>query len=342
MAKSENPMNSLYRKLASFGLPKAWVRRNILPSWWDDEAAMTEGGFAEALLHVSRNAGLDIASLKRDVESAHAAAVPVRFKRRGDVDERELEVARTLACQLARTVAVAAPPAAPLVEPALELRERLLESRGWVDLAALVDNCWSLGIPVVQTTNFPPKAKKPDALAVDVGGRKVIVITTGRTAAPWLLFFVAHELGHIALGHVKPDTVLLDSAVSRDDTDAEEVAANAWAVTLLSGSPETRFHAPATWPNARQLAADARSLSTSQQTDPGFIVLNYAHSMGRTFFAVANAALKLMPEAANGDETIRRLARQRLDWSLLGEDAAEFTARMLEGVDEEKSTAMAS
>jgi len=343
VTKLFNPMNDLYRKLASFGLPRAWVKRNILPSWWDDEAALSPSGFAEALLHVSRTAGLDLASLNGHEASAQPISVPARFKHRTNVKERDLEVAKTLACQLARTVAVAAPsPVAQVVASAAELREQLLEPRGWIDLPALVQYCWSIGIPVLQTTNFPAKAKKPDALAVDVGGRKVIVLTTGRTGSPWLLFLVAHELGHVALGHVQPDSALVDSEVRRDDTDADEVAANAWAVTLLSGKPDTRFHATAAWPTAHQLAADAQRLATPKQTDPGFIVLNYAYSMGKTFFAVANAALKLMPETARGDETIRAHAREKLDWSLLGEDAAEFAARMLEAPDEDKTAALAS
>lgn len=74
MAKTENPMKGLYRKLASFGLPKAWVQQNLLPSWWDDEAALSNAGFAEALLHVSRTAGLDLASLRENVEAAKPVA----------------------------------------------------------------------------------------------------------------------------------------------------------------------------------------------------------------------------------------------------------------------------
>lgn len=58
-------------------------------------------------------------------------------------------------------------------------------------------------------------------------------------------------------------------------------------------------------------------------------MLNYAHSMGREFFAVANAALNHLPGTRGGDASILRLARENLDWSLLGEDAVEFASRML-------------
>jgi hypothetical protein len=222
---------------------------------------------------------------------------------------------------------------------ALELREQLLENRSWIDLEALVGHCWSIGIPVLGTTNFPRGALKPDGLAVDVGGRRVIVLTTGRTTAPWLLFLVAHELGHIACGHLETNSALVDAKVDRDDSDSEEAEANTWAITLLSGMPDIAFRATATWPNATELAREAQGLATRLQTDPGFIVLNYAHSMGNSFFAVANAALKLMPGTAGGDDRVRRLAREKLDWSRMGEDAAEFTSRMLGTPDDESVSA---
>lgn len=324
-----NPMKALYAKLATFGLPRAWVRQNLLPSWWDDEAALTEAGFAEAQLHIARNSGLSISSLDASAVPAAGASASVRFKRRSDTDPVDLEIARTLSTQLARTVAAAAAASSQNPLTALELRERLLETRSWIDLEVLVTYCWSIGIPVLRTTNFPSGTRKPDALAIDVGGRRVIVVTNGRTSAPWLLFLVAHELGHIACGHLTPDTALVDADIDRDDVDIEEREANAWAIALLSGKPDVAFRATSTWPNASQLAADAQELGVRLQTDPGFIVLNYAYSMGNSFFAVANAALKLMPRTSDGDGVIRRLAREKLDWSRLGEDAAEFTARMI-------------
>lgn len=330
-----NPMKKTYDKLATFGFPRAWVRRNLLPSWWDDEAAQTDAGLAEALLHIARTSGLDLSSIGSISEPAVAAPAAVRFKRRSDAEPDQLEVARTIATQFARVVAAASPQVSEFASSARELREQLLENRSWIDLEALVAHCWSVGIPVVRTTNFPTGVRKPDGLAVDVGGRRVIVLTTGRTGAPWILFLVAHELAHIALGHLKADSALVDSRVDRDDADAEEAEANAWAVTLLSGEPDRAFRATVTWPNAHELARDAQRLATQLQTDPGFIVLNYAYSMGRDFFAVANAALKLIPGTAGGDAQVKRLAREQLDWSRLGEDAAEFTSRMLGAADDE-------
>src|SRR5215471_1128165 len=47
----------------------------------------------------------------------------------------------------------------------------------------------------------------------------------------WLLFILAHVLGHILRGHVTRDGVLVDQEVDRTSaTDAEERAANAFAL----------------------------------------------------------------------------------------------------------------
>ncbi|MFZ4580681.1 MAG: hypothetical protein ACOYOB_20030, partial [Myxococcota bacterium] len=85
------------------------------------------------------------------------------------------------------------------------------------------------------------------------------------------------------------------------------------------------------WPNARQLAAIADRLGRRDQVDPGHIVLNYGHSMGKGFFAVANAALTHLAADSDAPRLINRVMSDRLDWSALPEDAAEFVMRMTKG-----------
>lgn len=70
-------------------------------------------------------------------------------------------------------------------------------------------------------------------------------------------------------------------------------------------------------------------LGREHRTYPGHIILNYAHSMGGAgFFAVANAALKLIEPEANAPDLIRRKMAANLDWSALPADASEFLMRM--------------
>lgn len=100
----------------------------------------------------------------------------------------------------------------------------------------------------------------------------------------WLLFILAHELGHLVLGHVPEDGALLDEHIDKDSTDSEEEQANAFAVELLTGASGRRFVATGRWPNARALVESARAIGQRQMIDPGHVVLNYAHSMGPSFF----------------------------------------------------------
>ena len=65
--------------------------------------------------------------------------------------------------------------------------------------------------------------------------------------------------------------------------------------------------------------------------DPGHVVLNYAHSMGDGFFAVANAALTRLDPEANAIAFIRGVMADRLDWSNLPEDSSEFLMRVTAG-----------
>lgn len=327
MAKPNNPMSDLYRKLATFGLPKSYVRSTLLPSWWDDEAGLTPGGFSEALLHVSRSAGLDLSSLRDAAKPVQAISIPVRFKHNKATRDGELGLARTLACQVARMAAAAAPELKTFPSTAAGIRELLLEDRNWIDLEALVDFCWSVGIPVLHVTEFPPKTKRMQALAVNVEGRPVIVCTNNKRAPAWLLFDVAHELGHCVLGHVQPGAALVDELIDRESVDADEVAANRFALELLSGMPGMRTTAT-TWPKAAVLAEEAMLLAVERQTDPGVIILNYAFSMGPDFFPVGNAALSHLTQQPDAPALLRRKMADALDWAKLPEDSSEFVAKM--------------
>src|SRR5262249_3747340 len=152
----------------------------------------------------------------------------------------------------------------------------------------LIDYCWSLGIPVIHLSSFP-NAKRPDGLCASVKGRPVIVLCKKVMRSAWLLFILAHELGHVALGHIEDDGVLIDESMSDNVKDKEEDDANAFAIELLTGNADERFSSSGRWPNATQLAEVALETGTRLRIDPGHIVLNYAHTMGGPFWPIANA-----------------------------------------------------
>ena len=70
---AKNPMTQLYSRLGSVGFPRKYLREIVLPSWWDDEIAHNPAGYTEWLMLLSRNLGLDLASMQNE-------AVPIGLR----------------------------------------------------------------------------------------------------------------------------------------------------------------------------------------------------------------------------------------------------------------------
>ncbi len=331
-AKASIPvgLRRLYARLGSAGFSRPYIRQTVLPGWWQDEAAQNPTGFAELHVLLARHLGLDLDSLEDETKPlAFAPSGPTKLKKAVDVAEEDLAVARAIATRAANLAAAAAPTdhgAIPF--SASEIRDQILATgQPWVSLDNLLDWCWSRGVPVLHVSVFPRSARKMDGLAARVQGHPVIIVSKNSHSPAWLLFIVAHELGHIALGHVEDEGILIDDRVEQQGADEEERAADAFALELLTGRPDCKFTAPARWPNAQQLAKDADRIGRRLKIDPGHVALNYGHSMGRTFFPVAQAALKLL-EHADGPAILRAKMEERLDWSGLPADSCEFLQRV--------------
>ncbi|MFM7793372.1 MAG: hypothetical protein ACKO90_36550, partial [Microcystis panniformis] len=56
-------MAALYGKLSEIGLKKNYVRKNGLPSWWDDELNDKPVAVLEGAGYIAKNLNLDLSSL---------------------------------------------------------------------------------------------------------------------------------------------------------------------------------------------------------------------------------------------------------------------------------------
>lgn len=56
-------MASLYQKLSKIGLKQNYVRKNGLPSWWDDELNDKPVAVLEGAGYIAKNLNLDLSSL---------------------------------------------------------------------------------------------------------------------------------------------------------------------------------------------------------------------------------------------------------------------------------------
>jgi len=332
-AKTPNPMKSLYARLRSIGLSTPYVQKLLLPDWWDDQVANTPAGFTEAVWTIARHLGVQPEQL-RDPNSVLElpGAQLVQFKLAQGIDAESVQLACVLGERVARFVLLGVEPSEHRSLSAQNIRTAILESgEPWVGLRNLLDYCWGAGIPVVHLAKLPPSTKKMDGLAINIDGRPAIVLTSQRNDPSWLLFHLAHELGHIALGHVDGGQTVVDGSIERDADDPLEVAANDYAIELVTGHAGTHVLPTARLMKAPRLAAVAAELGQQHNVDPGHIVLNYAHTMSRgqgNFWPLGNAALKLLP-SEDATAMIRDQMFSNLDWSSLPNDAAEFVTRMV-------------
>jgi hypothetical protein len=327
----KDPMTQLYGRLGSLGFPRKYLREVVLPDWWEDEIAHNPAGYAEGLLVLSRNLGLDLASLQNESMPVGLRNLgPCKFKRTNSKRDEELVIARALATRVAQLAAPAMPRSIqPLLSSPSSIREWIL-ARGarWVGLPELVDYCWAAGLQVLHVAAFPRGNKKMDGMAWVQDDRKAIVLSKNVKLSAWLLFILAHELGHIVLGHITGDGTLLDEEVDRNNPDREEQEANRFALELLTGIPDCEVIPVGPGVGARSLAKAAFKAGAQERIDPGHIILNSANQVGGNFYAVASAALRLLEPGADAPQLIRTQMLAHLDRTKLSEDTFEFILRV--------------
>jgi hypothetical protein len=326
----KDPMTSLYDRLGSLGFPRRYLREVVLPEWWDDEVAHNPAGYAQGLLVLSRNLGLDLASLQNGTAPVGLRNLgPCKFKKTASKRDEELIVARIVTTRVASMAAAAAPkPSRPFSTSAAAIRETILSGPpNWVGLAELIEYCWSVGVPVLHVPTFPEGARKMDGMAWVQSGRKAIVLCKNCMHSAWLLFILAHELGHIARGHLGGDGALVDEEVDQQGADKEEQEANAFALELLTGNPTCEIVPVGEGVSAGSLVTSALQLGMAERIDPGHIVLNCAHQAKGPYFALANAALNLLEPNGDAPGVIHKRMLAYLDRSAIPEETFEFILR---------------
>jgi len=327
VAAKKNPMTDLYDRLGSVGLPRKYLQEIVLPNWWDDEIAHNSAGYAEGLMILSKNLGLDLSTMQNQAVPVGLRNLgPCKFKKVARTRDEDLLLARTVATRVVDLIGPAVPKVKiHLPTTATEIRQVILRSGlPWVDLLSLVNYCWSVAVPVLPVSVFPPRAKKMDGLTSLRSDRYAVVISKNAKHSAWLLFVLAHELGHIFQGHLRNEGVLVDELVDRKSTDEEEKTANNFALELLTGNPELEVFPVGRKASARALARAALQAGEKEQIDPGHIVLNCAFQMGGDFFAIANAALRLLEPHADAVASLRSTMLANLDKTELPEDTYEF------------------
>jgi hypothetical protein len=329
MATSE--AQKLRKQLQGAGITRRAIDA-VWPQWWSAEAEASVSAVSELRFTVARRLGLSPQSLFEDAPR-FVWRDEAKFKNLGTATEDEAVVLSSFAVAVGGYL-VTATPSRPAIAPeplsALRLREILLESFQVVALDALLTFAWSIGIPVVQMRLFPLSQKRMEATTVRVRDRAAILVGRESRFQAQIAYVVAHEIGHLVLGHLQTATALLEmeDPLRVDSPDEEELAADRFALELLTGHPDIEVESDTASFTATQLAAAAFAASVDRRIDPGVLALCLGHATGRWRQAIG--AQKVLPPGEQDiGSRLNQLADTQLRWSDLSFESQEYLRKVL-------------
>lgn len=300
------------------------------PSWWDEGLASSPSGRAELRFALARRFGLRPEPLLGErVEFIWNDEARFKHLKPGDEGDRAAITSYGMAVGRSLLHATPAGPQLALVS-ALRLRQALLASRPYADLAGLVSTCWALGIPVVQLRVFPLEAKRMHAMVVHSDGRFAILLGHNARFPAQLAFTLAHELAHVMLGHLGEAPALIDveDPATADERDEQESSADGYALSVLTGRADPVIETDVDSFNAPTLANAVRTAAPLYRIDPGTLALCLAHR--RRAWPVAISALGLLyPNLGPIWREINSVAHQQLQWAALSDDSADYLRQVL-------------
>jgi hypothetical protein len=328
-AERENLINKLRRAgISRAAINAAW------PSWWDEALSASPSGRTELRFALARRLGLKPQPLLGErVEFVWNDEA--RFKHLSTHDEASKAAMTSFGMAIGKSLFRAVPRGPEIGSIVAErLREALLARRPFVDLAGLIAACWALGIPVIHLRVFPLEAKRMHAMVVRADGRFAILLGHDARFPAQIAFTLAHELGHIMLGHLDNAPALIDvedpaTAVARDE---EENAADEYSLTVLTGMPDPTIQTNVDSFNAPTLAEAVRTAAPRYRIDPGTLALCLAYR--RRAWPVAMSALGMLyPDVPAVWRELNNIAAQQIEWGALTDDANEYLRQVMGTAD---------
>lgn len=315
----------LIRELRDAGLSEQVVKA-AWPSWWSDDLAASSSGRAELRFALARKLGLSPRGLLGErVEFVWNDEA--RFKHLSTEDATQRAVLASFGVTVGRLVVRATPQHGTLENlDALRVRNAILASRPYVDLHGLLALCWGVGIPVIHLRVFPLTPKSMHAMVVEVGGRHAILLARDASYPAPVAFTLAHELGHAILGHLAgaPALVDLEDPAKSPGSDEQEVEADRFALTLLTGraDPEITTNVPRF--NAPTLANAVLNAGREHRIEPGTLALCLAYRRGAWPTAMASLKFIYGGRASPVWRGINAYAETQLDWGEIGDESADY------------------
>lgn len=322
----------LKQRLRSIGLSDSAITA-AWPAWWSEDADASVSAQAELRFSLARKLGLDPHSLlEEDQQPRFIWRDEARFKHLSDEGLLERAAITSFGTALGRYLIGASPVAPnPGEWSSSTLRQAILSRQPYVRIVDLLAACWGLGIPVVHLRIYPCARKRMSAMTVRVGERNAILVGKDSMYPPHVAFYLAHELAHIALGHLSRQPLVVDlesTELSFTNDDPEEVDADRFALELLTGSVHPTVLSRSEAYNAQELARVALEASSGLAIEPGTLALCFGFSTND--WATANAAMRFIYQAPRPVwELINRIATSQLILDQLPDDARGYLSAIL-------------
>ena len=322
-------MSVLYKKLSAIGFSKRFVREKGLPSWWNEELDNKPVAVLEGAGHIAQRLHLDLKSLLAENQKPQfKPLLHTKFKYhqqdKADVPDVAPQLASRVAEVVANTIKLEFQ---PIPSDPHQVRSEIVAKHPQVTLYSLLDYCWEHGIAVVYFKNYPNNTRKIRGMIQWQADHPVIVLSSGKTQSVCLAFDLAHELGHLALGHIQ-EGILIDDDIKQDSNDQEEKDSNQFAVKLLVNSFDNSV-GKKKFKNAKDLKNKITQLLQSDSTiDPSALALNYCW-YNKDYFALSMGCVNLIDSAKEGHKTINQFLEQHLNWEELSDDNADYLDQIL-------------
>lgn len=301
------------------------------PEWWSDELEASPSSRAELRFTLARKLGLSPKPLLGErVEFIWGDRA--RFKHLSAGDDVRQDAITSFGVSIGKlliraTRTVDFPPVS-----ALDLRAAALSNAPFVDLQSLIAICWSVGIPVIHLRVFPLARKSMHAMVVEDQGRYAILLGRDASFPAPVAFTLAHEIGHIMLGHLQGTSAIVDLEETEyaAEGDPQEDEADAYAITLLTGTPNPEITTNLGSFGARTLARSVLDAGPRYGIEPGTLALCLAHRTKN--WQVAMAALQYVySESKPVWQEVNGIANLELDWTQLNDDSTDYLEKIMLG-----------
>ncbi|KVT48327.1 ImmA/IrrE family metallo-endopeptidase [Burkholderia ubonensis] len=304
------------------------------PEWWSDAADASPSAQAELRFSLARNLGLDPLTVLDDQAPQFIWDDSAKYKSFKGDDQRDKPAITAFGKSLVRMLVKSVEQVVSLQGvSASELRNSILKANDYVGLVELLATLWGVGVPVLHLRVYPLAAKHMSAMVASFKDRYGILLAKDSSYPASIAFYLAHEIGHIACGHVTAGSALLDMEDDEisEEKDAEEIEADRYALELLTSDPDFEVSKQGEGYNARELAAQALSLGPRMRIEPGTLALCYGYATGE--WAVAQNAMKhIYANAMPAWEVVNSIASQQMAWQNLSDENAHFVKAVMGAV----------